>query len=244
MQDDLVQLSYREMAERLGVSPNAARLKAKRKAAAGLWRIIPATQPHERDLVELPATALTVIAESAAEEQRLSSELAGSATAPPSRNEDSFVRPLLASLEQAQDRIGQLTDQLVNAKDVLASAYAKLNSINYDLVAAQLEVIAAKQEALKAKEETLEAKEAHRRDAMELTAAEMRELGTKAELERALADVERLQAGIDQAQHRRRFRWEVSRVLVRRAVTTFLLRRERPQACCPSPFISARCPES
>jgi hypothetical protein len=38
-------------------------------------------------------------------------------------------------------------------------------------------------------DQLMAAKEAHRRDAMELSAAEAREMGTKAELERALADI-------------------------------------------------------
>ncbi len=185
MQNDLEQLSYRDLAQRLNISPDAARMKAKRKAKAGLWRIIPGNHPSERVLIELPATDLNGTPERVGGEQvqRVGGEHSPRTQDPERGN--TLAEQLLANLGEAQDRIRQLTDQLVNAKDVLVSAYDKLNSINYELAGVQVEMLAAKQE-------TLEAKEAHRRDSMELTAAEARELGTKAELERALADVEAL----------------------------------------------------
>ncbi len=182
MQNDLEQLSYRDLAERLGISPDAARMKAKRKARAGLWRIIPGNHPSERVLIEVPATDLNGTPERVGREQPHRAEGERSPRTPDPERENALAEQLLAGLREAQDRIRHLTDQLVDAKDVLVSAYDKLNSINHDLAAAQVEVLAAKKE-------TLDAKEMHRRDAMELTAAEMREMGTKAELERALADV-------------------------------------------------------
>ena len=48
-------------------------------------------------------------------------------------------------------------------------------------------MVAARIELIGAKDEAIEAKEAHKRDAAELAAAEMPEMGTKAELERALS---------------------------------------------------------
>lgn len=45
MSDDYERLSYRDLAERLGISPDAARMKAKRKAKAGAWKSFLATTP-------------------------------------------------------------------------------------------------------------------------------------------------------------------------------------------------------
>ncbi len=200
MHRDLEHLSYRDLAERLDISPDAARMKAKRKAKAGLWRIIPGNHPSERVLIELPATDLNGPPERVGGEQV---QPVGGQRAPrtpdPERG-NALAEQLLARLGEAQDRIGQLTDQLVNAKDVLVSAYDKLNSNHRELAEAQVQVLAAKQE-------TLEAQEAHRRDAMELAAAEMREMGTKAELERALADIALLEQKMVQPVRQRWWNW-------------------------------------
>ncbi len=58
MDSDLAKLSYRDLAERLGISADAARMKAKRKVKAGLWRIIPGNHPSDKVMVELPAADL------------------------------------------------------------------------------------------------------------------------------------------------------------------------------------------
>ncbi len=200
MQNDLEQLSYRDLAARLDISADAARMKAKRKAKAGLWRIIPGNHPSERVLVELPSTDLNGTPERVGREQPHRAEGERSSRTPDPERGNALAEQLLARLGEAQDRIRQLTDQLVDAKDVLVSAYDRLNSNNHDLAAAQVEVLAAKQE-------TLEAKEAHRRDAMELTAAEMREIGTKAELERAIIDLEALKRNLLMMQRREKRSW-------------------------------------
>ena len=40
-----VSVTYREIAERFGIGVEGARLKAKRRAAKGLWRIVPGDAP-------------------------------------------------------------------------------------------------------------------------------------------------------------------------------------------------------
>ena len=148
MDSDLTKLSYRDLADRLGISADAARMKAKRKAKAGQWRIIPGNHPSDKVMVELPAADLS---------ERVGGEQAERAV--PERSPRTHIpeqanglaEHFLAQLAAAQERIEALTDQLV------------------------------------------EAKEAHKRDAMDLAATEAREMGTKAELERALADLAALQ---------------------------------------------------
>lgn len=155
--DNLEQLTYRALAERLDISPDAARMKAKRKVKAGNWRIIPGNHPSDAVLVEVPVDELNG-AERVGREQKIRS--GGERT--PRTNEperaNALVEQALGNLADAQARIRDLTDQFIEAKD------------------------------------------AHRRDAAELAAAEMRELGTKAELERALADIAELHGQLAHAQ--------------------------------------------
>lgn len=154
MDGELAKLSYRDLADRLGISADAARMKAKRKAKAGQWRIIPGNHPSDRVMVELPAADL---AERVGGEQpeRVGPERSPRTPDPEHPNNDTRILAALseavALLRPAQEQIERLHAQL------------------------------------------LEAKEAHHRDAMDLVATEAREMGTKAELERALADLAALQ---------------------------------------------------
>jgi hypothetical protein len=100
---------------------------------------------------------------------------------------------LLDELAAARARNDHLTDKLIEAKDVMGTAYDKLITLNQELVSARIELIAAKDEVVATKDEVVAAKEAHQRDAVDLAAAEMREMGTKAELERALLDIATLE---------------------------------------------------
>jgi hypothetical protein len=49
-----VRVTYREIAERFGIGVEGARLKAKRRAAKGLWRIVPGNHPQDAVRVEVP----------------------------------------------------------------------------------------------------------------------------------------------------------------------------------------------
>lgn len=169
MDSNLTRLSYRELADQLGISPDAARMKAKRKAKVGAWRIIPGNHPSDKVLIELP------VAESARrvggeQRERVTHERLPR-TADPEHTNDRADR-LLAALEQ----LTPITDQLLAAN---REAQARISDLTTQL---------------------LSAREAHAQDRTELAAAEMRELGTKAELERALADLAALQRQIAQAQ--------------------------------------------
>src|SRR5665213_1460784 len=54
MAEGFYQLTYRDLADRLGISPDAARMKANRKAKAGLWRFLPDEAPGQERRVEIP----------------------------------------------------------------------------------------------------------------------------------------------------------------------------------------------
>ena len=73
----------------------------------------------------------------------------------------------------------------------------------------------------------IQAKEFQQRDAMELAAAEMREMGTKAELERALADLAALkQRALGPEKRQQRAWWQLGQRSLRRSesVTDILLK--------------------
>lgn len=110
--------------------------------------IVPGNHPSDGVLIEVPLADLNGTPELVGDEQPqgVAPERLPRTRTP--ERENALAEQMLASLTEAQGRIHNLTEQLLNAK------------------------------------------EAHRRDAMELAPAEMRELGTKAELERALVDVE------------------------------------------------------
>lgn len=151
MNGELAKLSYRDLADRLGISADAARMKAKRKAKVGLWRIIPGNHPSDQVLVELPEADLT-------------KRVGGDHTR--------VVRPARLPRTESPERANAADDRLL---DALSEAVSLLKPAQE-----QIERLHA---------ELMKAKEAQRRDAMELVAAEMREMGTKAELEQALADL-------------------------------------------------------
>lgn len=160
--DDFEKLTYRDLAARLGVSSDAARMKAKRRTKAGAWRIIPGNHPSDPVLVEVPLADLNEYPERDTGEHtgRSGGERKGERTPRTIGGEqaNAVLELALTNLADAQARVRELTDQLVEAKD------------------------------------------AHRRDAMELAAADMREMGTKAELERALFDIAELRNQLAHAQ--------------------------------------------
>jgi hypothetical protein len=202
---DIERLSYRELAERLSISPDAARMKAKRKIKAGLWRLIPGNHPSDRVMVEIPANDLVV--------QTDRGGTVRPAQRPeqiPGHNPNSIAERLLDELSEMRARNEDLADRLIEAKDVLGTAYNKLIALNQELVSARIEVIAAKDELIATKSEVVEAKEAHRRDAVELAAADMREMGTKVELELAIAAQARLkQQVLNQKNPKQRAWWSL-----------------------------------
>ena len=71
MADGFYRLTYRDIAERLGISPDAARMKANRKAKAGAWRLLPDESPGGERLVEIPSAELDgMLAKAAATAER------------------------------------------------------------------------------------------------------------------------------------------------------------------------------
>src|SRR5262245_29092894 len=70
MADGFYRLTYRDIADRLGISPDAARMKANRKAKAGHWRLLPDETPGGERLVEIPSDELEAMIAKAAPAER------------------------------------------------------------------------------------------------------------------------------------------------------------------------------
>lgn len=170
-------LSYRDLAERLGISPDAARMKATRKVKAGLWKVVPGNCPSDQVTVEIPANEI-----GARRRRKVTIHAKRKAERTPESAPNNMAERLLDELAAPPSGKDELTDKLIGAKDVLAIAYDKLISLHGELVAAKRGLVIAQQA-------TVDAKEAHRRDASEFAAAERRESGTRTELERALDDL-------------------------------------------------------
>lgn len=109
---DKLQLTYRELAERLGISPDAARMKAKRAVKAGRWRIIAGNHPSDPVRVEISVSDV-ILPEPVGGEQI--SRSGGERKTRTNARTDTDA--LASAIQSAQDRIGELTNQLIEEKD-------------------------------------------------------------------------------------------------------------------------------
>lgn len=116
MAEETVRMLYKEIAEALGISNDAARMKAKRAVKNGRWRIIPGNHPNDPVLVELPTEDL-------AKGERVGGErtkrVQGGANARPNArtDDDGVTAQMVSALTAAQERVKELTDQLSEEKD-------------------------------------------------------------------------------------------------------------------------------
>lgn len=116
MAGELLQVSYRELAERLAISPDAARMKAKRAAKSGRWRIIPGNHPSDRVLVELPEADLNISPRVGGERSaRVGGERRGRTH--DRTEEDALSGQVMETLQAAYDRIHEITAELLTEKD-------------------------------------------------------------------------------------------------------------------------------
>lgn len=142
MPEDTILLTYRELADWLSISPDGARMRAKRASKAGHWRIISGNHPSDPVRVEIPAAKLPPRVPQPVT-NTVRGERVGGGTAGGTGADD-----IGAALLAAQARIEALTDQLSAEKDLhratsvdLARAEAKADAMAIEL--ARLEAIAA-----------------------------------------------------------------------------------------------------
>ncbi len=140
-----VTATYREIADRFGIGIEGARIKAKRRAAKGLWRIIPGNHPQDIIRVEIPEDEFA----SGQPLQRggAHSPNDGTPTNPPQHEEErrdtNDIDALVELISQLTLQSAAMTDKLVGAEKgraeaerdaaiaqaALASAEARLTAI-------------------------------------------------------------------------------------------------------------------
>lgn len=122
---ELVQVTYREIAERFGIGIEGARIKAKRRAAKGEWRLIPGNHPQDIVRVEMPAEELRV---GPIKPQRSPpNDLADrEPTSPPQheiqRRDTNDLEALVAVVSQLTLQSQAMTDRLIEAERMRAEA--------------------------------------------------------------------------------------------------------------------------
>ena len=111
-QPELLHLTYKQLAERIGVSVDAARMKAKREAKKGRWQIIAGNHPSDKVTVIIPEIDLNAKGERVSTDAPEHYGYTKGRTPRPEQDEKLFT--LYA---EAQQRIQTLTDQLLEAQN-------------------------------------------------------------------------------------------------------------------------------
>lgn len=112
IEPELLHLTYKQLAERIGVSVDAARMKAKREAKKGRWQIIAGNHPSDKVTVIIPDSELNAKPERVSTDAPERPDSLKGRTLKPEQDEKLFT--LYA---EAQQRIQTLTDQLLEAQN-------------------------------------------------------------------------------------------------------------------------------
>ena len=115
MAEQTVSLTYRELAERLAITTDAARMKARRAVQKGRWRIIEGNHPNDPVRIEMPAVdAGSPNATIGERRTRSTGERKGRTN---TRTDEAITGQMVTALQAAQERIRELTDLLTEEKD-------------------------------------------------------------------------------------------------------------------------------
>jgi len=120
-----VRVTYREIAERFGIGIEGARLKAKRRAAKGLWRIIPGNHPQDVVRVEIPEEEWAgPNVPRPADPHEGAPAISPQPTPPndPQRRETNDLEALVELISQLHAQSAAMTDRLVDAERGRAEA--------------------------------------------------------------------------------------------------------------------------
>jgi hypothetical protein len=119
-----VTATYREIAERFGIGIEGARIKAKRRAAKGLWRIIPGNHPQDIIRVEIPEDEFAF--SQPAQRGAIYNPNDGTPTTPPQQEEErkdvNDIDVLVELISQLTTQSAAMTDRLVDAEKGRAEA--------------------------------------------------------------------------------------------------------------------------
>lgn len=117
----IVTATYREIADRFGIGIEGARIKTKRRAAKGLWRIIPGNHPQDIIRVEIPEEEWT-------SPQRGATNTPNDRipTSPPPQEQErrgtNDIDMLVELIPQLTAQLSTMTDRLVEAEKGRAEA--------------------------------------------------------------------------------------------------------------------------
>lgn len=112
IEHELLHLTYKQLAERIGVSVDAARMKAKREVKKGRWQIIAGNHPSDKVTVVIPDSDLNAKPERVSTDAPERYGYTKGRTPKPEQDEKLF-----ALYTEAQGRIQALTDQLLEAQN-------------------------------------------------------------------------------------------------------------------------------
>ncbi|WP_126174616.1 hypothetical protein [Altericroceibacterium xinjiangense] len=174
MDGETIQLGYRELAERLGISADAARMKAKRAAKRGRWRIIPGNHPSDRVLVELPLADLNVPERVGGDAPKRPKGERQGGEQQPERATDPLMLDMVQTLRDASAHIAHLTEQMGDEKDAHRQTATELGEAKTRAAMLSREV-----ERLQIERADLEARIDDGRGSLEWAAAEIERLETK-----------------------------------------------------------------
>jgi DNA repair exonuclease SbcCD ATPase subunit len=160
---DVVQVTYREIAERFGIGIEGARLKAKRRAAKGEWRIIPGNHPQDIVRVEMPANEFRA-GPNKPPRTPPHAQNEGGATDPPQqepqRRDTNDLEALVEVVSQLTAQSQAMTERLIEAERGRAEAERDTGIVRVEMKAIEAQLIAAQEKhvaALKALQERMAA---------------------------------------------------------------------------------------
>jgi hypothetical protein len=108
--EESLKLTYRELAEQLGISVTAARSRVRRAKQRGRWRVIPRNHPNTPAQIEIPPQDIVFLAERGP-------STAGTATVrTPTNFDDADYFDTLSTLNQAYRYILEVNDRLQNSQ--------------------------------------------------------------------------------------------------------------------------------
>ena len=199
MDGETVLLGYRELAGRLGISFNAARMKAKKAAITGRWREIPRNHPSDRVIMEVPTEDLSLAHHDSRRGNPERAPGKPEGITDDAKDGEPFPSYVFGLLQSAHDSLnqtqGQLADEMrAHQQTAMALTEARTQLAERDEAVARLE---ARKLALKV-HLRLE-REAHQRTVIDLAQTETREMSLGGEVERLERGVRILRARLSKA---------------------------------------------
>lgn len=122
---ELIQVTYREIAERFGIGIEGARIKAKRRAAKGEWRLIPGNHPQDIVRVEMPAEEFRLGAnrpQRSSPHERAEGEPTLAPQQDPQRKDTNDLEALVEVVSRLTAQSHSMTERLIEAERLRAEA--------------------------------------------------------------------------------------------------------------------------